>query len=283
MSPNEADVGNGRLVWLASYPKSGNTWMRVLIANLLSPAPVDINGLDEDPLVGARAVLDENLGLCTSDLTHEEVARERPSVYRSLSSKAAVVRRFKVHDAFTLPDGTPLFPPEATRAALYLVRHPFDVAVSYAHHLALPLDQVIDVMSRWSWSVFSDRDSAGPQVRQWIGSWSGNVASWLDAPVRKLIVRYEDLWGDTAAVLLQVAQFLDLPHEDLALKRAVSWSSLRNLQEQETAHGFREKAPQTKQFFRRGMPGEGNQVLTEAQRQRLVRDHGEVMQRLGYS
>lgn len=64
-----------RLVWLASYPKSGNTWFRAFLANLLadSNVPVDINNLGIGPIASSRGALDSTLGYDSSNLTHEEI------------------------------------------------------------------------------------------------------------------------------------------------------------------------------------------------------------------
>src|SRR6056297_2434972 len=71
-------------IWLASYPKSGNTWFRVFLSNLFSetPEPADINSLHETPIASARQPFDEATGLPSSDLTFEEVDHLRPEVYR---------------------------------------------------------------------------------------------------------------------------------------------------------------------------------------------------------
>ena len=65
------------IVWLASYPKSGNTWVRILLSNLLrgSDAPVSINALDPTPIASARHMFDDRLGIAASDLTPREIAR----------------------------------------------------------------------------------------------------------------------------------------------------------------------------------------------------------------
>ena len=64
-----------KIVWLASYPKSGNTWFRVFLSNLLSKAnqPVDINNLFAAPIASNRQLFDEATGLSSSDLTADEM------------------------------------------------------------------------------------------------------------------------------------------------------------------------------------------------------------------
>ena len=77
-------MSGGGIYWLASYPKSGNTWMRLFLHNLREGGerPADINRIALDDIASSRRWLDEVLGFDTSELTHREVERLRPSVYR---------------------------------------------------------------------------------------------------------------------------------------------------------------------------------------------------------
>src|SRR6056297_2681752 len=120
-----AEVKN--IVWLASYPKSGNTWFRVFLSNLFSesPEPASINDLHHTPIASARQPFDEATGLPSSDMTFEEVDRLRPEVYRYQAKEAGELQFRKVHDAYTyLEDGSPLFPPDVSKAAIYFIRNP---------------------------------------------------------------------------------------------------------------------------------------------------------------
>lgn len=69
-----------RTIWLASYPKSGNTWLRLFLANLLPPeqAPVDLNQLSEPtPIAASRGHFDDLLGAPSALLTQTEIDRLR--------------------------------------------------------------------------------------------------------------------------------------------------------------------------------------------------------------
>ena len=80
-----------RTVWLASYPKSGNTWFRLLVANLSADdgKPVDINDLPErGGIASARAPFDHLLLIDSGLLTHDEADSLRPRVYEELARGA---------------------------------------------------------------------------------------------------------------------------------------------------------------------------------------------------
>lgn len=76
----------GKIIWLASYPKSGNTWMRALLTNYLcdGETPADINEMDGGPIASSRVWFDEWVGVEASALSDNAIERLRPGVYRRL-------------------------------------------------------------------------------------------------------------------------------------------------------------------------------------------------------
>src|SRR5438105_4789062 len=137
----------GEIVWLASYPKSGNTWVRVFLTNYLRDGsePADINDLDGAPIASDRNRFDELSGVESSDLTADEVARYRAAVYRAFAAETEGLLFVKVHDAHRDPDcSEELFPAEVTRHVVYIIRNPLDLTVSLAHHFGISIDETLD-------------------------------------------------------------------------------------------------------------------------------------------
>ena len=128
-------------VWLASYPKSGNTWFRALLtAYQDTDSAVNINRLAARHAARER-IFERYMACDGSLLTIDETFVARRAIYLFLASGGASREPQKVHDAnLPLANGELLFPPEATAALIHVVRHPFDVAVSYAYHLGLAPD-----------------------------------------------------------------------------------------------------------------------------------------------
>lgn len=274
------------LVWLASYPKSGNTWVRLLFAAWKTP---DGRDLDLDHLAGsrhaaARDLFDEVLGVESSELTPEEIAGLRPELYRELASRGPGPLVLKVHDAWHLaPDGSPLFPPEITRAVVYVVRDPRAVAPSFADHFRVGLDRALARMADPDYALGVSRDGLGHQLPQPLGSWSQHVESWLDhsgLPVHR--VRYEDLHRAPEETFSGLLQACGLPVEPERVARAVWQAAFERVQAQEARGGFRERLPGAKRFFRQGKTDGWRAELTPAQVARIEADHGPVMTRLGY-
>jgi Sulfotransferase domain len=276
----------GKIIWLASYPKSGNTWFRVFLTNLTqdSDTPADINDLERTPIASARPLFDDAAGVEASDLTHDEIDRLRPLLYEQLAENSEETLFMKVHDAFTVTsDGTPMFARAATRGAIYFIRNPLDVAVSYAHHSAAPIDRTIKSMGRANHALVSNPNRLHNQLRQRLLTWSGHVLSWVDEPGLPVhVMRYEDMKRNTFDVFRGAVRFAGLPDDRARIEKALSFSEFSVLQAQEQELGFREKMPRSKSFFRKGETGSWREALTERQVQQIIADHGPVMRRFGY-
>lgn len=276
-----------RITWLASYPKSGNTWLRVFLTNLErgEGEPASINALDFVSGSGTRIHFDEAVGYKAADLTHDEIDRLRPDVYVYESRVRDSAFYCKVHDAFSrLPDGRALFPPEVTSGAIYLIRNPLDVCVSFAHHLSEPdLDAVIASMADPGFAFCEVTRGQVWQLRQRLSSWSGHVLSWVDAsevPVH--VMRYEDMTRLPEKTFTAAAAFLGLPHGRERVVDALRKSAFEELQRQEREQGFGERPPSAPSFFREGRVGSWRETLQADQAARIIRDHRDVMRRFGY-
>lgn len=274
------------LLWLASYPRSGNTWMRLFLANAEAgaPRPTDINAIPGPGIAGDRSLLDYLLGAETSDLTDDELERFRPAAYRVFAANAAKTIWMKIHDAYTLTSaGEPLVPADASCGVIYLVREPRDVAVSFAHHAGVKIDAVIERMADPSAALSGDARRLREQVSQRLLTWSGHVRSWVDQDaIPKLVLRYEDMVADPLTAFGAAARFAGLSDDPDGVARAVSHCSFGELSRQESERGFKERLRIATRFFRSGRAGAWRETLTTAQAARIVADHGGVMERFGY-
>jgi len=273
----------GRLIWLASYPKSGNTWLRAFLHNYLTdPAtPHDINRLTE-LTTGERAaaLYHRHDPRPAATYTPADAVRLRPLVHRDLMGNDPQRVFVKTHNPAITIGTTPLITPEVTDRAIYLLRDPRDIAISYAAHLGITLDAMIPLLA-------DDRAVSGGtdhKILEFIGSWSRHVASWTANPHPKLLVlRYEDLLTDPTDGFTDVIRFLGATPDPARLHRAINFTRFETLQHQEQTTGFAERPPTaTTNFFRTGTAGQWRTTLTARQRRRIERDHAVQMRRFEY-
>lgn len=271
------------IIWLASYPKSGNTWLRGFLANYLSDArqPVAINALPSH-------ILGDNLrqhylqysGLADEALDGEAVKRLRPKVHLWIANSRGHDVFVKTHNAVALVDGQPLITPAATAGAIYVLRNPFDVAVSFAHHYQVSFERAVESLCE---SDYRLPEQSGI-LEQYLGDWGQHVTSWTEAPgMTRLLLRYEDMAAAPLKAFGSVVSFLGLPKDMARLKRAVRFSSFKEMSRQEAGERFVEARPDgASPFFRQGRSGAWREALDEAQRDRLLERFRPLLERHGY-
>ncbi len=276
------------IVWLASYPKSGNTWIRILLANYLrdASAPIDINNLgDGFSVASSRQVFDRWAGVESSALDHDTVDSLRPALYRQIAGADDEVPFVKAHDAWHLtPNGEPMFPAQATAVVIYVLRNPLDVAPSLAAHLGGTAARAVTRMCDPEASFSGGTDQMYEQLRQFTGTWSDHVCGWIDeSGLPCHIVRYEDLSRDPQAGIRDLVKACGLPWDGDRAARAVRFSDISELRRQEAEHGFAERHPRSREAFF-GVRGNGSsrRPLDDELAQRLRIAHSPTMRRFGY-
>jgi len=192
-------------IWVVSYPKSGNTWTRFLIANLMFP--------------------DESVSFLN-------IERLIPDIYvspNSLLLSAQSPRILKSHEYFD---------PRYQRT-IYIVRDPRDVLLSYYHH-QLKFKLIPEGYSLHSFALSFIDGKLDP-----FGSWGENVGSWMGArqdDKQFLLLRYEDLLDSTESNLARVAQFMGRSIHERALAVAVEKSSADRMRKLEKAEATQWRA-----------------------------------------
>jgi hypothetical protein len=280
---NEAPKG---IVWIASYPKSGNTWTRAFLHNLIkiisgeAESEQDINKMGEYSTWDISLELfQEMLGKDPREVDRAEIAAIRPRVQEKIAEKTDGLSFVKTHNALMMDRGIPTINSAVTSGAIYIVRNPLDVAISYSHHMGQSIDHAIEFMEQKGLETRVTEKS----VYEVYGSWSEHVYSWTRKPNRAVyVMRYEDMVADTKAIFGALARHLLMLPSDEQLSKAIDLSSFERLQKQEMAEGFRERPKNSKQFFREGKTNQWKEVLTRRQVRRIVSAHQVQMRRFGY-
>lgn len=266
-------------VWLSSYPKSGNTWVRCLITSLtFGDSNLYFSRLQDTTLHPvAFDWLEDTLDVDAADMRPLELDAARASAYRLIANNQRHL--CKLHDCYKAT----LFPPEATAGIVYIVRDPRDVASSLAHHMNYSLDDAITFMGDTGAMLGPFKTCWNSKMPQRLGRWSDHAASWLDGQTAPLLLlRYEDMLRDTAGETRRLARFLGLPTDPAAIDQTAEACRFDRLQQRERETGFAERLDHMDRFFRQGQAGAWRRTLTAKQSARIVRDHGPMMERLGY-
>ncbi len=230
----------GGIVWIASYPKSGNTWTRNFLHNLLYPAdePHDINkmvGLTTYEIASQwyEGLVPRPVAECSMD----EIAPVRAAAQQRIADNTDGLVFVKTHNALSADRGHSLVNPKVTAGAIYVVRNPLDVAISYSHHLGTDLEDAILRMSVQNHCTQNFKHV----VYELMGSWSQHVHSWTRKQHRALhVMRYEDMRSDPEKTFGALAEFLLLKSDRARLVQAIEASSFDKLRDMEEKAGFYE-------------------------------------------
>ena len=254
-----------RIIWISSFPKSGNTWMRSFLAHYLMPpgeAP-DINNLRKfttgdvrqdffDAAVQGKFVAENP----------QEWLKVRPQALRLIAASKPNHHFVKTHCQAVKLMGQDLIPPEVTAAAIYIIRNPFDLAPSFARHQNADIDTTITRMADHEMVMGTPQG-----IYEALGRWDEHVRSWTEAPgLSRHVVRYEDLLarpGKTFSDLL--SKFLRISVDKPKLARTIKATSFEKMKKQENELGFFEKPEGMNSFFTKGTSGVWREDLTPEQ------------------
>lgn len=277
----------GKIGWIASYPKSGNTWVRLFLHHVIrqiNKQPLednDLAALDRtSKAVYARTDLfNRFLKKPHIDADIIELAKVRTKVCRAIAAENSGLTMAKTHTVLGEINGHPLIDPKSSAGGIYIVRNPLDVAVSLAAHMGQEPKEAIRHMG-------SSRNASAPKenaAQELWASWSDHVRSWTEDPMPGfLIVRYEDIHASPREMLGGIAEYLRIGATPGHIDEAVRLSSFDAVQKREADKGFAEASKKAERFFRAGQTGKFADVLTPEQIASVKAMHREQMDRFGY-
>lgn len=271
------------IVWLASYPKSGNTWLRIFLCNYLlndTDEPLPINkigqlGINDNfaemyrKAAGGKLAINDHLG----------ALKLRPQVLAAIARNGAQVNLMKTHSGNFVIKGQPLMPAPLSRAAIHVIRNPLDVCVSYARHFGLTPNRAAVSICRDDNSTSGSKD----QLKQFLGSWIAHTHSWTrakDFPV--ITLRYEDMLADPAAAFDRALRHLGVTPDQERLERSVRFSQFDELQRQEAQTAFVERSDNAERFFHTGRSDQWRETLSEVEVSMIHAKNAEAMKEFGY-
>ena len=264
------------IFWIASYPKSGNTWLRTLLSTYYysSDGVYDeklLKNIDQFPTKKYLLNFEYNKKIVGDTCKHWIRSQEKINIDKKL-------RFFKTHNAFGKVNNFDFTNSENSIGCLYIVRDPRNVFTSVKNHYELDTDKAMKWMTNEKQFIYDVQnfDDVGFSDFQFISSWSLNYKSWkVQKKVPTKFIRYEDLSEKTFSLSKEIIQFINKITNnnekiDLSkLKKALNSTTFEKLKEKEKTDGFSEAIPSKKDknkkipFFNLGPKNNWKNLLDE--------------------
>ena len=282
------------IVWLASYPKRGNTWLRAFISNLLSKSTGN-NSLENITKIRSYPLTDNFYNLMDEFNDFKKIAAnwERSQDIINLQRKINI---FKTHHQLCKIDNFLFTNYKNSLAAIYIVRDPRNVITSLIHHYSLEnYDNALKFIC--DEHRFSGRLDKKENIKMrtefptYISSWQNHFNSWKNFKKNFLLIKYEDLINKPEKTFRKLSKYLtkilNINIDDKKINDAILKSSFSSLQKSENKFGFSE-APistttnESKRFFNLGPENNWQKLLPHKTKKEIEKKFKKEMVELGY-
>ena len=270
-------------IFLASYPKSGNTWMRAIIANLYNfDKEFNLKTLKSIPLLSIKKNFDEFENKIYSDnniLHFDWVSQNIIVCQKILNNKSNHLNIFKTHSVRHKK-----FTNETVNAGfIYIVRDPRDIVVSFKNFSGKKFDEIINELL-FEKQLMINTNGA----KELLSTWDFHVRSWLNYnTVPRLIIKYEDLKSNPKEIVLNIKEFLNKIYKlkidlsDKQIDKIIENTNFNNLRKLENQYGF-DEATKFSKFFRSGNSNQWKDVLSKTQLQLIENNLKTLMKYFNY-
>ena len=285
------------IIWLSSYPKSGNTLLRSMISAYFFTQDGNfnfktLNKINQFP----DFKLFKNYGINTSD--HMEIVKNYINVQRQINTKDKNSIRFiKTHSGLRSINGYPFTDLNNSLGAIYIVRDPRSVAKSYANHNQMSLERASERMleDKATLGGIKNPINEADKILTHMGSWSSNYESWkvFKKYNRYLLIKYEDMIKNKEKTFITIIKFihklanLKFAIDDDKLKNILQTTSFEYMQKAEKNFGFEESVKTKKDsekntFFKYGPNINTPESLPAEIKNKLEVSLKKEMEELGY-
>ena len=281
------------IIWIASYPKSGNTWVRSFLSTYIyaeknSSVFENIKKIINFPNISHfkgifeinKFTQEEQKDKKKKDKKKFEISKYWIAAQKKINLSNEITF-LKTHNFGGSLEGNEFTNSENTSAVIYIVRDPRSVAVSNAHHNSISYDQSISDL--FDEKIFSTNEG---NLLEFRSSWKVNYLSWKRRSCPRLIIRYEDLISDQYQYFKKILNFINdykkINIDELKIKETIELCKLQNLSKLEDQVGFEEKLKKDKKFFRKGLVDEWKSQLNKDQIKKIENAFFEEMRELKY-
>ena len=281
-------------IWLASYPKSGNTLVRSMLASYFFSKDGIYNfSLIENIKQFPNIKLFEDLGI---DITNEkEVIANYVRVQQSFNKREST-QFLKTHSYLFNIENNAFTDLNNTLGVIYIVRDPRNVVTSLANHKALSTDEATDVLIN-SWYIKGNLNNFNYTERTtlYTGTWASNYKSWksFKSQGKYLLIKYEDLINKKEEIFLKIIKFIyklnkkNFELDKVKFKNVIDSTSFERMKALEKEVGFNESRVDKKtgkkiNFFNLGKKNDWKKMIVPNIKEKIENSFKEEMKELGY-
>ena len=276
------------IIWLASYPKSGNTFLRSLLASYFYSEDGDfefeqLKKIEQFPVNENF----EKIGINISDKF--EVAKNYIKAQEEIN-KTKKISFWKTHSSFCkLYNKYNFSDLKNSLGVIYIVRDPRNVVSSFARHNSKSINETVELLTN-DLATGNEKN----EVEVYLGSWNFNYNSWkvFKNSNRYLLIRYEDLVSDTENVYIKILRFInDLsklksPININKIRKVVKSTTFSRMKKLEEEQGFEESKVndlgKTIKFFNLGPQNNWKNLLSSQIIKKIENKFNKEMSELGY-
>ncbi len=277
------------IIWLASYPKSGNTLLRSILSSYFYTKDGEfsfknLDNISQFPLTSQFMSLGINID------NDEEVFKNFINVQNFLNQEKGKVKFYKTHSALSKMHGSNFTDLKNTLGVIYIVRDPRNLVTSLAHHSDLSIEEAANTMiDNSKYLVKSVKN-----CRVFLGSWNSNYNTWKNLQIKKkyLLIKYEDLINRKKTTMLKIFKFLErlgmkYQFDIVKLNKAIKstdFKKVKNLEQKETFYEgvLDTKTGKRKTFFNLGPSNDWRKLLDEKIKIKLEKAFAKEMIELEY-
>ena len=276
------------IIWLASYPKSGNTWLRLFLKAYIQNNNKNFNINNEINDTFKVDIFPNLKNFETLDIKcsgFQDVVENWIAIQELLNLKNKL-NFIKTHNALCTINNYKFTNKINTLGGVYIVRDPRDVAVSFGHHMGKSFEEIIDQMINEKFMICESSFVKKGFNSTMLSTWSNHYNSWKNFDSKNiLIIKYEDLIKDTFNEFLRLVKFLNrlcnLDIDKDRITKSIELTDFKKLQSLEINSGFDEKT-KSKNFFRKGKIGSWKFELNRELSEKIERSFEKEMLSLGY-
>jgi len=276
-------------IWLASYPKSGNTLVRSLLASYFFTRDGICNfEIIKNILQFPEVKLFIKNGINYKD--EMETIRNYIKVQETINKKDSV-QFLKTHSYLFNIENNPFTNLENSLGVVYVVRDPRNVLISAANHNQISHEKTLEQIVHGS--VMGKND--GETTRVYTGNWASNYKSWksFESASKYLLIKYEDLIFDKEKTFLKILDFIhklskkSFVLDNAKFKNVLNTTDFGNMQKMENETGFHESLVDNKtgkkaKFFYLGPKNDWKKLLNKVIQKKIEEAFKEEMTELGY-